>query len=239
MPNWCSNSLFIKGDRQQLRDFQERVTQKPTDDAEVKMDSYSILHNLYPCPQELRDTTSSFYTAEPNPKWAELLASGEITQEWHDELVERNAKGYAQQQANQAKYGYNDWYDWCVDKWGTKWGDCDTELHGDASDGSISLTFESAWSPPVDGIIHISTLFPDLVFLMSWAEEGMDYYGGMAVKNGQHAMSEGEVSKLPSYKEIDWEAEDYSEQYADLSDAVLEAREACEMKALDELGVTL
>lgn len=235
MPNWCSNSLHIKGDRQQLRDFQERVT-KTNDDGNVE---YAILPSLYPTPTELREAVAGHFTPEPNENWAKLLAEGEITQEWYDELVERNRKGYAIAQENIAKYGYSDWYGWCVDKWGTKWGDCDTVLHGDASDGSLDFTFESAWSPPVDGIIHISTMFPDLVFMMSWAEEGMDFYGGMAVKNGTHKLVEGEISALDDYKEIDWDSESAYDDMDTVHEAIMEAREASEIKAVQELGVKL
>jgi hypothetical protein len=235
MPNWCSNSLHILGDREQLRDFQERVTL--TDDDGNK--GYSILNALYPTPKELRDAVSGHFTEKPNDNWAKLLANGEITQEWHDELVERNRKGWEVAQANRAKYGYSDWYDWCVDKWGTKWGDCDTELHNDASDGHLDMTFQSAWSPPVDGIIEISKMFPDLVFMMSWAEEGMDFYGGCAIKNGAHKLSEGEITALPEYKEIDWESESAYDDFDALHEAIVEAREKAEGDALRELGVTL
>ena len=231
MPNWCSNSLSVSGDKAQLRDFLERITVKKEDGTT----EYAILPSLYPCPQELRDATAGHFTAEPNANWAKLLAEGEITQEWHDELVERNRKGYAIAQENIAKYGYTDWYGWCVDKWGTKWGDCDTDLFH--NDDSISLVFQSAWSPPVDGIVHISTLFPDLVFSMNWHEEGMDFYGGMAVKNGEYKLSEGEITKLPDYTEVDWDSDEAHDQWEVLSDAILDAKETCEIKSLKELGV--
>ena len=230
MPNWCSNSLSVSGDKAQLRDFLERITF--TDDNGHT--GYSILPRLYPVPADLQ-ITSTFVSAEPNPKWLEWVADGTWTQEDYDERVKRDAEIYAQQQANIAKYGYKDWYDWSVDKWGTKWGDCDTEVFH--NDDSISVVFQSAWSPPVDGIIHISTLFPDLVFSMNWHEEGMDFYGGMAVKNGEHKLSEGEITKLPDYTEVDWDSDEAHDQWDVLSDAILDAKETCEIKSLKELGV--
>lgn len=45
------------------------------------------------------------------------------------------------------KYGANDWYDWCVKNWGTKWGDYNTEIY--RRDDHIFLTFTTAWSCPV------------------------------------------------------------------------------------------
>jgi len=53
------------------------------------------------------------------------------------------------------KYGYADWYSWCVDNWGTKW---DTETYGvdelnieEGDDGlyTLSIGFDTAWSPPI------------------------------------------------------------------------------------------
>lgn len=45
------------------------------------------------------------------------------------------------------KYGYESWYTWRIDKWGTKW-DVDGEVL-DSSDNSLQLCFDSAWSPPI------------------------------------------------------------------------------------------
>ena len=49
--------------------------------------------------------------------------------------------------------GYNNWYDWCVNNWGTKWDINDEGLvFEDTEDGyaTISGGFESAWAPPID-----------------------------------------------------------------------------------------
>jgi len=48
-------------------------------------------------------------------------------------------------------YGYESWYDFCIGEWGTKWdvgGDetCDVNREDDKS---VTLTFDSAWSPPM------------------------------------------------------------------------------------------
>lgn len=49
------------------------------------------------------------------------------------------------------KYGAADWYDFCVNNWGTKWdvgGDEGGYCPGRDSDEYITLTFQSAWAPP-------------------------------------------------------------------------------------------
>lgn len=48
-----------------------------------------------------------------------------------------------------AKHGYASWYDFCVDKWGTKWdvGNDDPELVDRGK--TLGFGFDSAWSPPI------------------------------------------------------------------------------------------
>lgn len=51
------------------------------------------------------------------------------------------------------KYGYSNWYDFCVHQWGTKWdvgGNEDYFFEPERkTDTEVTLTFDSAWSPPV------------------------------------------------------------------------------------------
>ena len=55
----------------------------------------------------------------------------------------------AQSQANKAKYGYDNWYDFCVGEWGTKWDVGGDGMTADLSpDGRLTMSFDSAWSPP-------------------------------------------------------------------------------------------
>ena len=78
-----------------------------------------------PVPQALRDTTAGFYGN--NEKQKELEA---------------------QQASNIAEYGYSNWYDFCTDRWGTKW-DVQFDSCEVSEDGlEISGSFESAWAPP-------------------------------------------------------------------------------------------
>ena len=55
----------------------------------------------------------------------------------------------AAQKNNIDVHGYKDWYDFCVNEWGTKW-----DVGGDGQEaqdipGGLMLSFDSAWSPPV------------------------------------------------------------------------------------------
>jgi len=77
---------------------------------------------------------------------------------------------------NIATHGYGNWYDYCVNEWGTKW---DIGGEGDqatvTSPNSISMNFDSAWAPPIAAMEK----FMDLGFkvkLIYW-ESGMCYCG--------------------------------------------------------------
>jgi len=52
----------------------------------------------------------------------------------------------AQEASNLEKHGYRNWYDYCVNEWGTKWDVTGQEIN-DIPNGVI-LTFDSAWAPP-------------------------------------------------------------------------------------------
>jgi hypothetical protein len=55
----------------------------------------------------------------------------------------------AQEEVNVAKYGYRNWYDYCVNEWGTKWDVGGDGMTCEIEDGRISTSFDSAWAPPV------------------------------------------------------------------------------------------
>ena len=85
-----------------------------------------VLQALLPCPQELLDTTAGSFG---------------------DEDKQRDLE--AREAANFAKYGAKNWYDWCIANWGTKWDLCEcTATRND--DNSVTLTFDTAWAPPID-----------------------------------------------------------------------------------------
>ena len=150
-----------------------------------------LLSELLPCPQELTETVSG--------------SMGE----------DKRAEHEAQQAANVEKYGYANWYDFCVNEWGTKW---DVGADGNPAQdipGGLMLGFESAWSPPIGAYekltemgFRIRAMYyePGMAFAGVWEEGNDDYYdyGGLD--------SAGIADTLPV--ELD-EAFGISEQVAD------------------------
>ncbi len=70
------------------------------------------------------------------------------------------------------KYGYSNWYDYCVNEWGTKWDVGEqgaTDVHDDGK--MLHTFFDSAWAPPVGAY--------DKLVAMGFGVEAMYYEGGM------------------------------------------------------------
>jgi len=56
-----------------------------------------------------------------------------------------------------AKYGYSDWYSWCVNNWGTKW---DISPYGVEINehGVLVGAFDSPWGPPIQAYEKLEAL---------------------------------------------------------------------------------
>ena len=93
-----------------------------------------------------------------------------------DDTDPEQVKLHEQTMHNLSTYGYANWYDWCVNEWGTKWdvgGDGDQASQDSPTD--LRMNFDSAWAPPIAAMEK----FQDLGFrvkLVYW-ESGMCYCG--------------------------------------------------------------
>jgi hypothetical protein len=97
------------------------------------------------------------------------------------------AKLEADTNRNIEKYGYGNWYDYCVNEWGTKW-----DVGGDGQevditeDGTMLTTyFDSAWAPPTNAYEKLQDMGfgveamyyePGMAFAGKWDHGSDDYY---------------------------------------------------------------
>jgi hypothetical protein len=105
---------------------------------------------VIPVPQELKDTVSGFHGDSDEQR----------------KLEEQTAR-------NVEKYGAGNWYDFCVNRWGTKWDvSCDgqVDIHPDGQ--LVTASFDSAWSPPIG-------VYEELVE-QGYGVRAYYYEGGMA-----------------------------------------------------------
>ena len=73
--------------------------------------------------------------------------------------------------------GHDNWYDWRVDNWSTKW---DVDVEGlELSDDGTTITgwFDSAWAPPIGAYEHFLTNNEDCSISSLYYEGGMDFAG--------------------------------------------------------------
>jgi hypothetical protein len=149
MPNWCNNTIEIKGSTETIKKLWEEAT--------AEGDEGGLLNAMAPMPKALNDTTSPTPPDSKQP------------------VVD----------------GFDNWYDWRVSNWGTKW-DVNTEglEFTDHGDGTAEITgwFDSAWAPPT-GAYEKFCDDMDGVYLEAFYEEGgMDFAG--------HWTSEGDDDYL-------------------------------------------
>lgn len=85
---------------------------------------------------------------------------------------------------NYEKCGYVYWYDWCTDKWGTKWNAYDQPSEGFPNE-AMTFHFNTAWSHPGDLIEIISKRAPETTFHIKFADEDLgNNCGTYTIKNG-------------------------------------------------------
>ena len=163
-----------------------------------------LLDEFIPVPQALRDTVSG--------------SMGE----------DKRAEHEAQQAANVEKYGYANWYDFCVNEWGTKW---DIGADGNPAQdfpGGLSLGFDSAWAPPCAAYeklteqgFRIRAMYyePGMGFAGVWDNGDDDYYeyGGLDSKGIAETLP-AELDEAFGISEsvAEWEAENAEEENIDI-----------------------
>jgi hypothetical protein len=159
-----------------------------------------LLQEFIPVPQALRDTVSG--------------SMGE----------DKRAEHEAQQADNVEKHGYANWYDFCVNEWGTKW---DIGADGNPAQdipGGLMLGFDSAWAPPCGAYeklmamgFRITAMYYEsgMAFAGVWDNGDDDYYeyGGMDSKEIADTLP-AELDEAFGISEsvAEWEAENAEDE---------------------------
>ena len=83
------------------------------------------------------------------------------------------------------KYGYADWYSFQVNEWGTKWDFGSGDGINEVTDQSLTVYFDSAWSPPVVMMARLEEMGfevdlmyyePGMAFCGRYSDGCDDYY---------------------------------------------------------------
>ena len=88
-----------------------------------------------------------------------------------------------------------DWYQWRLDNWDTKWDSSEAFLN--ERDNSLIYTFDTAWSPPMNVYFELSKQYPQATLMVSYDEPGMSFYGMHIIRNGEElSVIQGDMSHL-------------------------------------------
>lgn len=99
----------------------------------------------------------------------------------------------------------DNWYDWNINNWGTKW---EISLHDwdRQDDGSIWISFDSAWAPPI-------ALY-EYLHAEGWEVEGMYHEGGCAFagiwKDGDDDCYEYDFNDLETLEALPEEVQEFT-----------------------------
>lgn len=78
----------------------------------------------------------------------------------------------------------DDWYDWRVNHWGTKWN-AYTPTITTHNDGTVTIGFQTAWSAPTAILTELSLRLPGEELHVQWADEDFGYnIGDVIMRNG-------------------------------------------------------
>ncbi len=161
-----------------------------------------FLQEFIPVPNELKETMAGSYGDDEKQKALE-----------------------AQQKSNVEKYGYSNWYDYCVGEWGTKLdvgGQGQSDIH---PDGNLLHTyFDSAWSPPVNAYAKLEAL--GFRVNAMFYESGMAFAGSYSDGNCDDFSLEG------------MSADEIEQNYPDLDDCFGISESIREYEAMEEEELT-
>jgi len=156
MPNWCSNTLQISGDKEQLEMFKQKSISKSAMDVDI-----FLMDGCIPMPEE-------------------LAICEDITPEENAERI--------------AKYGYDNWYFWRLENWGSKWDAQEPYIEED--ENGLTINFDTAWSPAIPYIKQVAKMFPDLIFDLYFMETGEWFAGRVFVKGEEVEEQYGEPMQV-------------------------------------------
>ena len=100
-----------------------------------------------------------------------------------------------------AKYGFESWYDWSVQHWGTKW-DVGGEDRGYAEfdEHTVVMDFDSAWSPPLAALKSMEAQGFEIAIM--WDEPGMAFCGRYVTDGFQETFHYQDWNAEQAKKEI-------------------------------------
>lgn len=98
--------------------------------------------------------------------------------------------------SNKALHGATSWYSWCCSNWGTKWN----SNHNKKRDED-TITFETAWCPPLPVTAQLAQMYPDAKIEHWWAGENAGNISGyVKCESGKSSIEYHEYGSSAAYQ---------------------------------------
>ena len=181
MPNHVSTILKLSGDSKQIKKFIADIKVEGKEEYDFDL--------LLPVPKELEGTCAPSRIVSEDDYRAFLdevaqkkvaFERGEITKHQLDFAAAAAPITQAMSDDLKKRFGFDNWYSWRLNNYGTKWGMYDVEF-----DGVDSFSYNTAWSPATEYFLTISEKFPKVNFTHEFADEGGGFLGYETIKNGK------------------------------------------------------
>ncbi len=243
MPNWCTNRLTVsdKTGGDDIHKFIDAIT-LPKDHEDE--------HDLtlpYPTPEILVGTRSPKMDREKVEEMrvdrdaGKMKAGDKYAGELHengswvtDKYLQECLDAIDQNEKAEKETGFDNWYDWNIAHWSTKWS---PDVHSvDVGGCSATVGYQTAWAPAEKLVRQLSKLYPDLVFVEAYLEEGMGFWGANTYVGGEcpHQYCGGSDAQLDALQErySDAGEEGEEEAYMLISDRWMELLDLAEANAI-------
>ena len=165
MPNWVANRISVTGASAELDRFIEQAKAEPP--------TFRAVDSTDTEEKGEWNTPVSFANFICPPQ--EALDSGEY---WETHGFSKGEK---------VGHTPNNRYEFNTREWGTKWDACQAEV--EKTDEGVSVSFETAWSPPEPVFKAMVEQFPELDFNI-WFEEESGWGAELQGKNGELTLVE-------------------------------------------------
>lgn len=167
MPNHITNRLTIIGTEEQVKRVREAIIGEHED-------QLIDFNKVAPIPKELKGTVApmTIISQEEYDEQERRIANNELSdmeKQWG--LSRKLTKELSEEYI--AKFGADNWYTWQRANWGTKWNAYD-QIELDEN----CIEFNTAWATPYELLVNLSKMFPEVEFLVEYADEDFGYNVG-------------------------------------------------------------
>lgn len=177
MPNWCYNNITVTGEEVDIKDFCDKAIKS------INGENLFRISNIIQTPEKIKNTISPSSSAVGKkwvneheiPKIRESKLNSILDDKEIEEFLipcENNTPEKCEELRKE--FGADNWYDWNIKNYGTKW---DSEGEAFISDKSVKFHLETAWSPPEALFYKLQQIFPKLNFCITFDLEGSETCG--------------------------------------------------------------